>query len=207
MGFLSSAVAETAWSYYDLIAATEVPSPSLADLFYVLFCPAAIVGTPLLLRRRRVGRLAGWTASLDAVTFFTLGLAGLAWQLLFLRWELERVEKPVFLILVSLVTMVTADLVYAWLALRGEYGSASPVDPLWVLPYSLLGLAALARLRELQRPARGEPSEAERHVRTAVNLAWRPAPAGGNAVLLLPGSGLAPLPTPEPAVNRPAGRP
>lgn len=203
LGFLSNAVAETAWSYYDLIAHTEVPSPSLADLFYVLFYPAAFVGVLLLVRRRDGSRLTGWTVFLDAVAF-TLGLAGLTWQLvlspslagaeadmsgyialaypaldlflvfalavLLLRWELERVEKPVFLILASFVAMVIADLVYAWVALKGEYEGASPLDPLWVLSYSLLGFAALARLREPSRTARGEPSETERHIRTTIDL-------------------------------------
>lgn len=163
----------------------------------------AVVGALLLVRRRGVSRLAGWTASLDALAF-TLGLAGLAWEivlvpsfaaaeggwysylplaytvldillvfaaaLMFLHWDLARVKIAEFLVLASLLTMAGADLVYAWLSLNVAYEDASFLDPFWVLCYCLLGLAALARLRELRRPAQSEPSETVRHLRTSVDL-------------------------------------
>ncbi|WP_443056523.1 EAL domain-containing protein [Streptomyces sp. MUM 178J] len=65
---LSSAMAACGngvWGWYEVVLGREVPSPSVADLFFLCFAPPAIVGL-LVLAKRPVTR-AGWVClSLDA---------------------------------------------------------------------------------------------------------------------------------------------
>ncbi len=65
---LSSAMAacgNAVWGWYEVVLGREVPSPSIADLFFLCFAPPAIVGL-LVLAKRPVTR-AGWVClSLDA---------------------------------------------------------------------------------------------------------------------------------------------
>jgi len=79
LAFFMSFLAEGVWSYYQEFARVEVPFPSAADVFYLAFYPFAFVGT-LLLANRSGGRLNRTTMILDSLVF-TLGTAGLAWQL------------------------------------------------------------------------------------------------------------------------------
>ncbi|WP_406399430.1 EAL domain-containing protein [Streptomyces sp. NBC_00879] len=65
---LSSAMASggnAVWGWYEVVLHREVPSPSIADLFFLCFAPPAIVGL-LVLAKRPVTR-AGWVClALDA---------------------------------------------------------------------------------------------------------------------------------------------
>ncbi|MFI6943216.1 putative bifunctional diguanylate cyclase/phosphodiesterase [Streptomyces sp. NPDC050418] len=65
---LSSAMAacgNAIWGWYEVVLGVEVPSPSIADLFFLCFAPPAIVGL-LVLAKRPVSR-AGWVClGLDA---------------------------------------------------------------------------------------------------------------------------------------------
>ncbi|MFE9829352.1 putative bifunctional diguanylate cyclase/phosphodiesterase [Streptomyces halstedii] len=65
---LSSAMAaggNAVWGWYEVVLSRPVPSPSLADLFFLCFAPPAIVGL-LVLAKRPVNR-AGWVClALDA---------------------------------------------------------------------------------------------------------------------------------------------
>ena len=78
-GFLASALAEVTWAVYELILARESPTPSVADAFRLLFYPLTLVAIVLLVRRPP-GRFTRVTVVLDSL-LFTLGLAGLGWQL------------------------------------------------------------------------------------------------------------------------------
>ncbi len=79
---LSSAMAacgNAVWGWYEVILGVPVPTPSLADLFFLCFAPPAIVGL-LVLAKRPVTR-AGWVClALDA---WLIGgsLLTLAWSL------------------------------------------------------------------------------------------------------------------------------
>ena len=79
LGFIFSTVAEATWTFYELVLTQESPTPSLADVFYMAFYPAMFAGI-LFLVRRPPGRFTGITVILDSL-LFTLGVAGLAWQL------------------------------------------------------------------------------------------------------------------------------
>jgi diguanylate cyclase (GGDEF)-like protein len=79
LGFIFSTLAEATWTFYELVLAQESPSPSIADFFFMAFYPAMFAGI-LFLVRRPPGRFTRITVMLDSL-LFTLGLAGLAWQL------------------------------------------------------------------------------------------------------------------------------
>lgn len=60
-----AAAGNAVWGWYEVVLGREVPSPSLADLFFLLFAPPAIVGL-LVLAKKPVTR-AGWVClGLDA---------------------------------------------------------------------------------------------------------------------------------------------
>ena len=77
---------------------------------------------------------------LDLVLIFAL-------TTLFLSWRLDRVALAPLFMLTCFAVTVLADMVYAWLVLRGEFATGSIVDPLWPLSYALGGLAALSLMR------------------------------------------------------------
>ncbi len=87
---LSSAMAgcgNAVWGWYEVVLDRPVPSPSLADLFFLLFAPPAIVGL-LVLAKRPVTR-AGWVC---------LGLDSwlIAGSLLTLSWSLALAHTAQF---------------------------------------------------------------------------------------------------------------
>ncbi|MEU9862212.1 EAL domain-containing protein [Streptomyces sp. NPDC047971] len=60
-----AAAGNAVWGWYEVVLGREVPSPSIADLFFLLFAPPAIVGL-LVLAKKPVTR-AGWVClGLDA---------------------------------------------------------------------------------------------------------------------------------------------
>lgn len=76
---LMAACGNAVWGWYEVILGVPVPTPSLADLFFLCFAPPAIVGL-LVLAKRPVTR-AGWVClALDA---WLIGgsLLTLAWSL------------------------------------------------------------------------------------------------------------------------------
>ena len=189
-GFVFSTLAEATWAFYEVALVRESPTPSLADVFYMAFYPAMFAAI-LLLVRRPPGRFTRVTILLDSL-LFTLGLAGLAWQLvlapsingadsrllvavttaypmwdlvlvfalttLFLSWRLDRVALAPLFMLTCFAVTVLADMVYAWLLLRGEFSTGSLVDPLWPLSYALGGLAALSLIRGAASASTGRTS-------------------------------------------------
>ncbi|WNI22299.1 EAL domain-containing protein [Streptomyces sp. ITFR-16] len=67
------------WGWYEFVRGVEVPSPSLADLFYLCFAPPAIVGL-LVLAKRPVTR-AGWVCLVLDSWLIGGSLLTLSWSL------------------------------------------------------------------------------------------------------------------------------
>jgi diguanylate cyclase (GGDEF)-like protein len=63
----------------------------------------------------------------------------------FLRWPVDRVPLPLFLVAVSCTIQVAADAMYAGLSAQGAYRVGRAVDLLWPAAAGLLALAALFR--------------------------------------------------------------
>ncbi len=82
-----AAAGNAVWGYYEVVQDRPVPSPSLADVFFLLFAPPAIVGL-LVLAKRPVTR-AGWVClALDSWL--------LAGSLLTLSWSLALAHTATF---------------------------------------------------------------------------------------------------------------
>lgn len=71
--------ADSVWAYHEVLLKTEVESPSLADLGYLLSYPIAFT-TVFVSGWQTAGRLRAVEATLDA-TMLTVGIAGLSWPL------------------------------------------------------------------------------------------------------------------------------
>jgi diguanylate cyclase (GGDEF)-like protein len=69
--------ADSVWTYYDVWLHAAVPTPSLADVGYLLAYPLAFI-TVVIGARGFAGRLRTLEASLDAL-MLTVGLAGVSW--------------------------------------------------------------------------------------------------------------------------------
>ncbi|WP_326699984.1 EAL domain-containing protein [Streptomyces sp. NBC_01754] len=79
---LSSAMAaggNAVWGWYEVVLSRDVPSPSLADLFFLCFAPPAIVGL-LVLAKRPVNR-AGWVCLVLDSWLIGGSLLTLSWSL------------------------------------------------------------------------------------------------------------------------------
>ncbi|WP_236246770.1 bifunctional diguanylate cyclase/phosphodiesterase [Streptomyces sp. CC210A] len=82
-----AAAGNAVWGWYEVVQDRPVPSPSLADVFFLLFAPPAIVGL-LVLAKRPVTR-AGWVClALDSWL--------LAGSLLTLSWSLALAHTATF---------------------------------------------------------------------------------------------------------------
>lgn len=71
-------LAQLIWSYYETVLGIDVPTPSVADAFWLVFYPLAFAGLILQVPRHKggSGRL---SSTLDAL-ILTLASAGLIWQ-------------------------------------------------------------------------------------------------------------------------------
>ncbi|MEU3840705.1 EAL domain-containing protein [Streptomyces sp. NPDC028635] len=82
-----AALGNGVWGWYEVVLDRPVPSPSIADLFFLLFAPPAIVGL-LVLAKRPVSK-AGWVClALDAWL--------IAGSLLTLAWSLALAQAAKF---------------------------------------------------------------------------------------------------------------
>jgi diguanylate cyclase (GGDEF)-like protein len=72
--------ADCAWGWYEVILKTELPTPSIADIGYLVSYPLAFA-TVVFAAWKSAGRLRAMEAGVDAL-MFTLGAAGLAWPTL-----------------------------------------------------------------------------------------------------------------------------
>ena len=151
----------------------ELPTPSIADGFYLAFYPLLMMGLLVLLRERNENR--DRTALIDAL-IVTVAAGTLAWvylmaptahdhtlhldtklttiayplmDLLVLAVILRlsvgtRRREPAFLMLViGTSALLITDSIYAWLLLHGGYNTGGVLDAGWVVFYALLGAAAL----------------------------------------------------------------
>lgn len=76
---LMAAAGNAVWGWYECVREVEVPSPSLADLFFLCFAPPAIVGL-LVLAKRPVTR-AGWVCLVLDSWLIGGSLLTLSWSL------------------------------------------------------------------------------------------------------------------------------
>ncbi|TXS38313.1 putative bifunctional diguanylate cyclase/phosphodiesterase [Streptomyces sp. OR43] len=76
---LMAAAGNAVWGWYECVREAEVPSPSLADLFFLCFAPPAIVGL-LVLAKRPVTR-AGWVCLVLDAWLIGGSLLTLSWSL------------------------------------------------------------------------------------------------------------------------------
>ncbi|MFJ4922569.1 putative bifunctional diguanylate cyclase/phosphodiesterase [Streptomyces sp. NPDC088725] len=128
---LSSAMAaggNAVWGWYEFVLDKPVPSPSLADLFFLCFAPPAIVGL-LVLAKRPVSR-AGWVClALDA---WLIGgsLLTLSWSLALAHtahFAGESVAQAALNLAYPLLDIVLVSMVLA-LHFRRSTGSRSAVN-------------------------------------------------------------------------------
>ena len=72
--------ADGVWSWYDLVLRAPVPSPSVADIGYLISYPLGFM-TVIFAAWRASGKLRSVESGIDAM-MFTLGVGGLTWPLL-----------------------------------------------------------------------------------------------------------------------------
>ncbi|MEV0039530.1 putative bifunctional diguanylate cyclase/phosphodiesterase [Streptomyces sp. NPDC056909] len=116
------------WGWYEVILDKPVPSPSLADLFFLCFAPPAIVGL-LVLAKRPVSR-AGWVCL--ALDSWLIGgsLLTLSWSLALARTTQvrgESVTQAALSLAYPLLDIVLVSMVLA-LHFRRVTGSRSAVN-------------------------------------------------------------------------------
>ncbi|MFE4370639.1 putative bifunctional diguanylate cyclase/phosphodiesterase [Streptomyces sp. NPDC056835] len=116
------------WGWYEVILDEPVPSPSLADLFFLCFAPPAIVGL-LVLAKRPVSR-AGWLCL--ALDSWLIGgsLLTLSWSLALARtahFQGESVTQAALSLAYPLLDIVLVSMVLA-LHFRRATGSRSAVN-------------------------------------------------------------------------------
>jgi diguanylate cyclase len=147
----------------------EVPSPSIADGFYLLMYPLVIVGLVLMIRRNSNGTR-DWAGLLDA-GIFAIAMFSILWvtvmdsyaiqstSLISLAYPvmdlavlfvairlaviLHRRNNSLVLIIVALISLVIADVQYGWLNAQGKFETGSYVDAFWLGFYVLFALGAL----------------------------------------------------------------
>jgi len=159
--------------YHEWVLKTELPFPSVADGFYLVFYPMLTAGLLLLIRGRAPGRDA---ASLIDATIITIGIGLLSWVFLigpYVRLpDLSLPQRLVSiayslgdllllavavrlwrtggsgalasrLLIFGLFALMAVDTVYGLSLLNGGWQIGGPVDAVWILYYLALGLAAL----------------------------------------------------------------
>jgi signal transduction histidine kinase len=159
--------------YHEWVLKTELPFPSVADGFYLVFYPMLAAGLLLLVRGRAPGRDA---ASLIDATIITIGIGLLSWVFLIgpyvrlpdlsLPQRLVSIAYPLGdllllavavrlwrtggsgalasrLLILGLFVLTAVDTVYSLSLLNGGWQIGGPVDAGWILYYLALGLAAL----------------------------------------------------------------
>ncbi|MEU2182815.1 putative bifunctional diguanylate cyclase/phosphodiesterase [Streptomyces thermolilacinus] len=128
---LSSAMAacgNAVWGWYEVVLDRPVPHPSLADLFFLLFAPPAIVGL-LVLAKRPVNRAEWVCLALDS-WLIAGSLLTLSWSLALAhtaRFEGESVAEAALSLAYPLLDIVLVSMVLA-LHFRRSKGNRSAVN-------------------------------------------------------------------------------
>ncbi|HWU07261.1 MAG TPA: phosphodiesterase, partial [Streptomyces sp.] len=114
---LSSAMAaggNAVWGWYEVVLGRAVPTPSLADLFFLCFAPPAIVGL-LVLAKRPVTR-AGWVCLVLDAWLIGGSLLTLSWSLALAHtahFEGESVSEAALSLAYPLLDIVLVSMVLA----------------------------------------------------------------------------------------------
>lgn len=174
------AVGQTSFVLGDILAynyprffGSELPFPSVADVFYLATYPFLIGGLVLLVRQRTpthdraslidtlivtvaAGTLS-WTLLIapyahDASLSFLTKLTSVAYPVMDLgvlacvvRFAFGRGRRPVsfFLLTAATISLFVTDSIYGWLLLHGGYETGGLLDSGWIAFYVLTGAAAL----------------------------------------------------------------
>ena len=126
---LMAACGNGVWGWYEVVLGTRMPSPSVADMFFLCFAPPAIVGL-LVLAKRPVTR-AGWICL--ALDSWLIGgsLLTLSWSLALARTTRvgggESVAQAALSLAYPLLDIVLVSMVLA-LHFRRSAGSRSAVN-------------------------------------------------------------------------------
>ena len=163
--------ADTLWAVLE-IGLGELPFPSIADLFYLLFYPLFLLGILLLPMRRLTPD--GWlkvTLDMSIVILiwsfllvpqmaagagdplinqlvtlaYPVGDLLLLWVLLLLLHSIPdgKNHQPLVLIAIGVGLMIIADYIYAYQALQETYASGGWLDLCWTITYLLFAWAGL----------------------------------------------------------------
>ena len=180
---------------YDQIFHQDVPFPSLGDFFYLAVYPALILGLVILVRRRNpLGdrtslidalilttglALMSWVFLMapyahDPTLTLDVKLASIAYPLMdvcllavAIRLAVDRGTKQtsLMLLMLSIVSLLTADAILGSLTLEGGYSEGGLLDMGWAAYYLLWGAAALhPSMKQLEDPVpnRGKPVSTSR---------------------------------------------
>ncbi|MEU3450515.1 EAL domain-containing protein [Streptomyces thermolilacinus] len=129
---LSSAMAacgNAVWGWYEVVLDRPVPHPSLADLFFLLFAPPAIVGL-LVLAKRPVNRAEWVCLALDS-WLIAGSLLTLSWSLALAhtaRFDGESVAHTALSLAYPLLDIVLVSMVLALHFRRSKKGNRSAVN-------------------------------------------------------------------------------
>jgi diguanylate cyclase len=194
------ALGQAVWCYYELLAKSATPFPSLADAGYLLFPVGAAVGLWLFpseddsgTRRRWI--LDGvvvvsalicvsWATSLGAVAraggdnafAFTVSLAYPGGDILILAMAILALCRPrtghrqLLLLSIAMAAMAVADSDFAYLTATGRYSTGSLSDIGWVAAFLMLAVAALTAGGRLAPQQAGAPAVVAAHRPAAATL-------------------------------------
>ena len=168
-------VGQTIWTVYEVWLGRETPFPSIADVGFLGFVPAAVVAIWLLpsrsgagVSRRRLLDGLTVTCSVALISWSTvLGptvlAGGVSWlalvvsvaypvsDILLLTVALlalaqgSRRRAPLILVSLGLCAMALSDGAFAYLTTIGSFAPVSLVDLGWCVAFALIGLGGLVR--------------------------------------------------------------
>jgi diguanylate cyclase (GGDEF)-like protein/PAS domain S-box-containing protein len=169
-------------AYYETVVGGQAPFPGLADLWYTLAYPALAAGFILLVRSRRAksredlidamilvtsAGLLFWVYLIEPQTHLKgVGTLGVVisvsyplWDLLLLAVGARLVFTPgakspsYYLLMTSLLALLTADVFYTLELLSGTYETGNLLDWGYLASYVLWGAAALnPSMRDVSQP-------------------------------------------------------
>jgi diguanylate cyclase (GGDEF)-like protein len=192
-GNLGFVLGDGVYDVYQFVLHRSPPFPSVADAFYLGGYPLLIIGLAQLTGRAQwKGRMRERYADAGIVSIGALALLWhvlvgsyahdpgyrefarivvMAYPImdlgvLFIVVQgLVASRQPVVhgLLVVSMTSMIVADVLYDLLTLHGEYHTGSPLDAGWLVSYVLMATAALYPSRE-RTPTAAPPPSGSRHL-------------------------------------------
>ncbi|VVB81162.1 Uncharacterised protein [uncultured archaeon] len=167
---------EAYWAYYEIFKGIELPSPSIADIFWItsylififaLWAQLKIMFAPTrkLIAGLTVGLLALLAITylfvkdiaIQGITFSTLidfiypyiDVVHITLVILILipLWRIHsKLSTPWLLLCTSYLAFITYDFTYAYLRVFAEYYTGATIDLIYALGYILLGIAGYTKL-------------------------------------------------------------